>query len=108
MMSFPIERQNKLIPILVKFRAIPGVKSVQSDDWTSVDIRVFLELDFQNKKPTHPIRNIKSSIRKILNDCGFSWIDCPEKRYTTYSFRGERERIDLGYDSHTICVDVWV
>jgi hypothetical protein len=85
-------RQNKLDLVVDKLKQINGVVDVQSDDFNSYSINIFVTLDADNsyvgsisgKKPFRflkSIRVIKTMIRKALDNISFSFLDIPEMTY---------------------------
>lgn len=109
---FSTERQNKLNPILEALRQIPGVESVQQDDFDSVGINVFLWLvrgqSYGNVPYTFqsPLRSVKAAIKRVClkHNVGFNFLHWPTMRYET-SF-GEKRK--SGYDCEHIKIEVMV
>lgn len=106
-------RQARLNPILFALRSLPGVASVQQDDYDSTAVNVFVYLRFiddRPRKPTVPLRSIKAGIRRICRETGFQWLHVPSKRYSwSPSVPGiPRERFNEGYDCDYIKMEVLV
>tara|TARA_Y100000034_G_C6590713_1_gene256599 strand:- start:128 stop:469 length:342 start_codon:yes stop_codon:yes gene_type:complete len=108
-------RQNKLNPILEALRELPGVKSVWQDDYNTVAIDVFVELDdcdskggsFDGRKPFRfavDLRTIKRRIMEVCADFGPIMLDWPELKYLTIGGQKVRD----GYDKDTIKVEVFI
>lgn len=101
------ERLNKLKLILEKLRGIPGVRSVESDDFDSTSVNVFITL--YNGSVGIPyrfangIRSVKSLIKRT---CLCRFLSQPRMQYA-YSGRGY-PKWRMGYDSSEIKIELFV
>ena len=121
-----VDRQTKLDQVLESLRKIEGVQSVQSDDWDSTNINVFIRLKedsehadraatiLSNCRPIfkfeNSIRYIKNRTRRRLEDMGvlFSNLDQPTMQYSTMQVDRKRETYRDGYDQDTIKIEVCI
>jgi hypothetical protein len=104
------ERQTKLDLILNKLRGIPGVETVQSDDFDSASINLFICLKRENRfKLIESLCATKSRIRKILHEVSFNFLDWPVKRRSyNGKIAGRTIWFDEGYDSFLIKLEIFV
>lgn len=106
---FDVINRNKLLSVV-------GVTDVALDDYDSTSVNVFISLDDANsrsgslsgKKPyrfTHPLRNIKSGIKKAMREMGlgFNFLSWPELEY--YSNGGDK--VKDGYSQDHIKIEVF-
>lgn len=118
-MALATERQAQLTPLLDKLREIDGVLSVESDDWNSYAIDVFVTLKPQSFAHQgrlgpysfdKPIRSIKAAIKRALKGTDFHFLDQPEKKreYNGKDYYGKTIWHDLGYDKDYIKLEVLV
>lgn len=111
---FPIKRQNQLDPVLAKLREVPGITQVQQDDFNSVAIDVFLELEDEGQMSgrfgpysfVHPIRSVKAKIKEACEGVEFLFLHQPVKRYESNG--KDYPKHDLGYDSDHIKLEIQV
>ncbi len=110
---FPEHRQEVLNPILDALRQVPGISSVQQDDFDSSGINVFLQLAGTKYKLDQPLAVTKKRIGKVIKDItdrGFAFLDQPEKTrtYNGKDFAGKAIYFDNGYSHRHIKIDIFV
>lgn len=113
-------RQKELDVVLAELRTLPGIESVQSDDWDSTGVNVIWwlkasemygdrPLQFQVPLRQH-IRNLNKAFKKLK--VGFRVTDYPEMKYqhtpARFQFVGDPVRIKIGYDQSRFCIEVFV
>jgi hypothetical protein len=113
-------RQKKLDVVLEKLRTLPGIESVNSDDFDSQGVNVFWWLQVANtydKKPMQfkvPLkehtRNLAQAFKEL--DVRFRVIDYPvmQREYVSVHSRsqGDPKTRKIGYDSARFGVEVFV
>jgi hypothetical protein len=108
-------RQTKLDPILAELRKIPGITTVEQDDWNSTSINVFVSLDAQghsgsiSRKPQRfakPLRSYSLQIAAVFRrlELNYEVLDRPAMTY--YSDQGEKIRD--GYSCGHFKLEVYV
>ena len=113
--------QEKIKPVLDDLRKIAGVVNVQSDDWDSHYINVFVALKagyatfLHGSKPVKfaaSIRSIKTAIAKMCDEHNipFNFLDQPVQQYVYNPnhkfFAGEPKMVKDGYDTDTIKIEL--
>lgn len=113
-------RQKEIDVILAKLRTLPGIESVQSDDWDSNGVNVVWwlkasemyfdrPLQFQVTLREHT-RNLKKAFKEL--GVGYRVTDYPEMKYehNPARFRSVSDpvRIKIGYDQSRYCIEVFV
>ena len=89
--------RRKVIDLVVsELASIPGVLSVESDDYDSHSVNIFINL-LGNGVDLYPLRRIKSIISSI---CVCRYLSQPIRRYNEY---GVRE-----YDSKHIKIEAYL
>lgn len=121
-MSLALDRQQRLDPILADLKKEEGFGSVQSDDWDSAAINVFLEL-----LPAHTgasltkgnaiykfarhLNSYRGAIRRVMKKHGVDYkvLSWPQKKYVANgSIYGKQIKSDEGYDQSHIKIEVFV
>ena len=119
---FPDNRQDKLNPILNALSGSPGVVSVAQDDFCSISIVVFLNLDAETimgsslsqraglcrpKAFTVPLRSAKAGVKRVFREAkiDFTFFHWPMKQYVADGCGGKRPD---GYDCDFIKIEVFV
>lgn len=114
------ERQQKLDRVLGELRQISGVEAVQSDDFDSSSVVVFITLRplfgrrngrYGPQQWERPLRSTKAAIAAKMRGLGVEYRTNhqPVKRYEgNGSVNGERIRHCLGYDRDDICLDIYL
>lgn len=97
------DRRNQLDLILNKLRGLPGVGSVESDDFDSTGVNVFINLLGTRHKLAVSLRKMKNAIKRT---CGCRFLSQPIPQYS-YAGRGFKPWHD-GYDSLSIKLEVFV
>jgi hypothetical protein len=120
-MMFNKQRQSDLEAALTALRLIPGISSVESDDFNSSAVNVFLTLaplDYYRPPGSpvyhfvHRINVYKAKIKKALHNCGtrgagFNFLDWPVKRYSSNgTINGKPLKFDEGYNHRLIKIEV--
>ena len=110
MSNFPIERQNRLHPLMEALRKLPGIEAVQSDDWDSVSIRVHLYLKHPSKFLfEQPLNSTSRRIKNVCRRLGIGYITTlfPEmKRSYSGMWQGRAEYHKEGYTGFVVSIDV--
>jgi hypothetical protein len=112
---FPIERQQKLDPILAKLRSIQGIESVTQDDFDSYGINVFFLLTASKENEGAVMEFVLplAKLGRTLNKMDMDWrvIDIPKMRYEWIPL-AERDggpmHRKLGYDSQRMGIEIIV
>jgi|GEM_PF-5329139 len=108
---FPVERKERMAPVMQQLAAIAGVRYVMQDDFDSAGVNVFLSLKGDKWKLDQPLRSIKSKMKKVFNklDIDFDWLQQPAKRYSYGGQEyGKTINRDEGYDCLHIKIVVFV
>lgn len=102
-------RQIKLDVVLKALSVLPNC-TVQSDDWDSAGVNVFVYMDKNalNAKPYNFLRSTKATIKKALKGYSWNWLDWPSMKYDTSTFWGTTEKFALGYDRSSIKIEVYI
>lgn len=107
------QRQEKLDGLLADLRSIPGVTSVESDDFDSMYIWAFIGLqpdaDYRQNQVLNwakPIRSIKTAIQHICHKhrVDVTFLAQPVMEYESFNGR----KIPKGYDRNDIKLDLWI
>lgn len=108
------ERREKLAEIVSKLEALEGVKLVESDDFDSTSVNVFIKLEVtsyigRDMRPMvfgSGIRIIKSNVTRVCreSDIGMTYLDWPHMRYKTI-FRYEYK---CGYDCDHLKISIYI
>lgn len=125
-MSFPIDRQKRLDPILRGLLQIEGVVQLTQDDFDSRSINVFLGLAVESRscmtsskrayRFSKSLRSIKAAIRRVIHaafegKCGnevvFNFLDWPTKKYISDGGR-PAGKLDDGYTHESIKIEVLI
>lgn len=109
------DRQEKIEKVISRISVIPGVRKVETDDFDSTSVNVFVELQHEQQpsgrygptKFVKGIRWVKSKIREAHRQAGFdfNFINQPKKRYES---NGPGPKHDLGYDQTHILIETFV
>ncbi len=117
---FPIERQQKLDPILAELRLVEGIEGVWQDDFDSTGINVFFLLTASKENEgavmefVLPLVKVRRRLKKLFRELGvdFRVIDKPEmrKEYTPIHsrFQGDPLYVKVGYDQQRYGIEVFV
>jgi len=118
-MSMTTDQSTRLEATVAALNAIDGVDSVQSDDFDSYYVNVFIYLTPDEPKPwfgvpvykwAKPLRSTKAAIRRVLKEQGiedYHFLDQPEKqREYNGKMYGKTLWFDKGYDTDNIKIEI--
>ena len=108
------ERREKLTAIISKLEALEGVKLVESDDFDSTSVNVFITLkatshigsDMRPMVFSCGIRTIKANVKRVCreSDIGMTYLDWPHMQYKSVF----REKYKNGYDSSYLKISLYI
>lgn len=97
-----------LRPVLTEIQRIPGVRGAQTDDWSSRDVKIYIDLEGQRTKgvkkqgfrlKAKPVQ-VRSLVMKVFKKHGIkAQLDLPKQVIERSKFMGEASKHDLGYDN---------
>jgi hypothetical protein len=97
------DRRNQLELILNNLRGLPGVSGVESDDFDSTSVNVFISLLGTRHKLAVGLRRMKDAIKRT---CLCNFLSQPIPQYS-WAGRGFKPWHD-GYDQLLIKIEVFV
>lgn len=105
-------RKTRLQPVIDNLKQIPGLDAVQSDDFDSTSVKVFVWLkQVSQYQMAQPINATSRRIKSVLRASGFDWEidDMPKKQYS-YNGKvfGKTLMFDEGYDTNRVGILVYV
>ena len=107
------QRQARLTEILNQFEALEGVKLVESDDFDSTSINVFITLKATSYvgrgRPmvfSSGIRNIKATVQRICKQSGIEMVHMDWPRMQYESMNGQKYK--NGYDHDHLKISLYI
>lgn len=111
-------RRERLERVVQSLGTLPGICAVQSDDWDSSSVNIFVRLRVDTQFSARPrifqvpVRSLKLRIKNLLRDLGYEccFLAQPERLYSWIPkiLGSPRERVFEGYDRDDMKLEVFL